>query len=418
MLKITRSAAERGDMYLGWQNNDPHPKRNPLKDKPKMARTREVFPTSGISHKWAHQTQTRARNPQGNLFFEGPTIYSYRTSYPIARIYTRHAKLPAPEGVLVLVNSERYSVTTAGHISNVKRAAVHLPQIEVPYVEAGSTNRYAAKEEHDRNLQYLAAEAARLLKEAQRVIHVNNVQWRRDRARELLDNANAYMKFFGIRRKPIAFPQSEWTAAGERVDRLANPDPIRDAKRFRERERRQTKMRAALQSAFDSYCKQVATYNAAVIEARKNAPDAAAYWREHGKWPASVDVHPAAFPWVGWSQKRKFESAGFALPELESTDGRPREVLLRVNGEQIETSLGARVPLAAAPMVWLLVQREKEKGGREFSHIGAASRIRIGDYPIDRIEANGDLHAGCHHIQYAELERMARQLGLIEGAQT
>jgi hypothetical protein len=84
--------------------------------------------------------------------------------------------------------------------------------------------------------------------------------------------------------------------------------------------------------------------------------------------------------------------------------------MLRVNGEQIETSLGARIPLAAAPMVWNLVQRALGAGGFEPSH--ALGRLKLGDYPLDRIDADGTLHAGCHAIPYSELEVMARRLGL------
>ena len=52
-----------------------------------MSRQRYVYPTEEIPHKWVHQTQDSARNPQGNLFFEGDTLYSYRTSAPIAKLY-------------------------------------------------------------------------------------------------------------------------------------------------------------------------------------------------------------------------------------------------------------------------------------------------------------------------------------------
>jgi len=72
-----------------------------------MARERHVFPTSEIPHKWAHATQSDARNNGGNLYFRGDTIYSYRDSWPLARIY-RHKK----RGVLVLSNSDRATGAT------------------------------------------------------------------------------------------------------------------------------------------------------------------------------------------------------------------------------------------------------------------------------------------------------------------
>src|SRR3990167_11282137 len=62
---------------------------NQLKGARQMPRQRHVFPTDEIPHKWAHQTQEEARNPQGNLYFRGPTLYSYRDSYPIARLFKK-----------------------------------------------------------------------------------------------------------------------------------------------------------------------------------------------------------------------------------------------------------------------------------------------------------------------------------------
>jgi hypothetical protein len=398
-----------------------------------MSRERHVFPTSEIPHKWAHQTQADARNPQGNLYFKGATIYSYRDSWPLARIYTKGAPTKGgrkgnPEdytrdSVLVLTNSDKYGPTTAGHQHDVNCAARHLAQIAVPHVQ---TEPYETQRCHDHNIAHLVKVASEYLEKAQRAMQPFNVEWREREAKEAIEHAGQYMRFFGIRRKAPVFPAAEWEKARVRALSIAMPDPVRDAKRYKAQQRRRTKLHAALQSAFDTYCAQVATYNAAIVEARANAPDAAEYWREHGKWPASVEVDYALQPRLTipgdnsyrgqWKARDKFATAGFALPELESTDGRPSTVLLRVDGETIVTSLGARVPLAAAPMVWMLVEREKAKGGREFAHIGNASRIRIGDYPIDSIGADGTLRAGCHVIPYAELERMARKLGLIEGA--
>ena len=36
--------------------------------------------------------------------------------------------------------------------------------------------------------------------------------------------------------------------------------------------------------------------------------------------------------------------------------------------------------------------------------------IPIGVYKVDRIDADGTLHAGCHHIAFSEIERLGLQL--------
>ena len=49
-----------------------------------MARTRHVYPVDMVAHLWAHRAQESA--PQrGNFYFDGDTIYSYGSHFPIAR---------------------------------------------------------------------------------------------------------------------------------------------------------------------------------------------------------------------------------------------------------------------------------------------------------------------------------------------
>ena len=100
---------------------------------------RHVFPTTEIPHKWAHQTQSDARNPQGNLFFEGPTIYSYRSSWPLASIRTKRGKK-----TLVLTNSEYYGHTTAQHQHMINDAVSHLATCAVFNPLAKYKNEHAA----------------------------------------------------------------------------------------------------------------------------------------------------------------------------------------------------------------------------------------------------------------------------------
>lgn len=107
--------------YGQFSNRGSYGRQNPLAREAKTSK-RQVFPTNEIPHKWAHQAQESARNPGGNLYFKGPTIYSYRDSWPLARIYG-----PKKDGArLVLTNSGRYSVTTVGHQHAVNMAVLHL----------------------------------------------------------------------------------------------------------------------------------------------------------------------------------------------------------------------------------------------------------------------------------------------------
>ena len=63
-------------------------------------------------------------------------------------------------------------------------------------------------------------------------------------------------------------------------------------------------------------------------------------------------------------------------------------------------------------MVWHLVERARRRGIADSFDRRERIQARIGDYPLDRIDADGTLHAGCHVIPYSELSAMARALGL------
>ncbi len=63
-----------------------------------------------VAHLWAHQSQDNARTPNGALYFNGDTIFSYGSHFPIAKWITNF------QGErIVLVNSDSYSSTTSGH---------------------------------------------------------------------------------------------------------------------------------------------------------------------------------------------------------------------------------------------------------------------------------------------------------------
>lgn len=416
-------------------------------DKPK----REVFPTSELPHKWAHQTQSRGRNPQGNLFFDGPTIYSYRRSWPLARIHfkgsQRHAMAalaigdnyennkPAEAGLLVLANSDRYSVTTSQHQSAVEQAVSHLPVLRVPNVEL--FNRAlpyerdgmlaAVKASHEENLQHFARIAEKCLAAAERAMREYSFDSSVATARSAVEHAGQYMSFFGIRRKAPTFDNERYAKALERINRILHPDEKTKARHELQRKLRQTKMQEALREQFGAWQSNIASYNARATAymaeraaaANLTTEQIAQHWRETGEWPRSVERTDLPYPpCCGYKVERKFRNAGFTIPEIVRIpyDGieRPRDVLLRIAGDEIVTSLGARVPIAAAPIVWLLVERALRNGGYTPDRSGL-SRVRIGDYPLDRIDADGTLHAGCHTIKYAELERLARALDLEIG---
>lgn len=83
------------------------------------------------------------------------------------------------------------------------------------------------------------------------------------------------------------------------------------------------------------------------------------------------------------------------------------DTMLRVVGDEIETSRGAKVPLSVAPTLWKMVLRAKAK------HNDYTPGIELGHYKLNKISSEGDITVGCHFIKFRELERMARKLDYV-----
>lgn len=83
--------------------------------------------------------------------------------------------------------------------------------------------------------------------------------------------------------------------------------------------------------------------------------------------------------------------------------------LLRVKDGNVETSQGASVPVKYAPLAWKLIQRCR-RTGNEWRRNG--EKVRLGIYQLDAVDAEGNIVAGCHRVEYEELRNVARELNL------
>lgn len=92
------------------------------------------------------------------------------------------------------------------------------------------------------------------------------------------------------------------------------------------------------------------------------------------------------------------------LPKLDT-------IYLRVKGDELQTSWGARVPLDHAVKAFKIIARCR-KNGTAWERNGHS--IHVGHFQIDRISPNGDIEAGCHRILWGEIERIANSIG-VEG---
>lgn len=84
--------------------------------------------------------------------------------------------------------------------------------------------------------------------------------------------------------------------------------------------------------------------------------------------------------------------------------------MMRVEGDEVVTSLGARVPIEHARRSLLFCMAMRDKGWQRNGHTH-----HVGNYSIERIDQN-EVVVGCHHFQWKELERFGKLMGWMEVA--
>lgn len=83
------------------------------------------------------------------------------------------------------------------------------------------------------------------------------------------------------------------------------------------------------------------------------------------------------------------------------------DTLLRVVGDEVQTSKGARFPVGDAVKAYRLVCAVRARGA-EWRRNG--QRMPVGAFELDLISAKGDVKAGCHFVRWAEIEKVGKEL--------
>ena len=311
-------------------------------------RQRKVFPTAEIPHLWFHQTQSDARS-QGNVFFDGVTIYSYGTHFPIAC----HVTSKSGRKTAVLFTTRHYSVTTTGHCSAVRQAIPSGTQVfSVPNL-GGSLSHII---DHAANLEHFVTESKESLGKASRA-RISG-QYDLASAFGLKETARKYARFFGV-----PCPKFDFLPTGKELKTLKT----------------QIAERAERHKAIQALATQ-----------REQARQAERYRIEMLDFAEKSDL---------WREGN---------PNVRLPYGAP--ALLRINGDEVETSKGARVPVSHAKRGLAFV-RKVVASGQEYVRNGHT--LHLGNYSIDKIETDGTLHAGCHVISLTEIENLAPALDAV-----
>lgn len=82
--------------------------------------------------------------------------------------------------------------------------------------------------------------------------------------------------------------------------------------------------------------------------------------------------------------------------------------MLRVNGDTIDTSRGAHIPVADAIRLWPIIVRVM-LGSKDYE-VG----MDLGGYQLTKIRRDGSILVNCHDIPYSEIQSTAVTLGLLK----
>lgn len=318
-------------------------------------RHRETWPSREIYHVWAHQRASYGRAQGVNVFFDGPVIFSYGRHFPMAKLLLKRG-----QPVAVLVTTQTYSTTTAGHMSDVRSAVNHLPSFHVRDVTETDHRKNFA--DYRKRIEATADAVSRA--KSATLHHIDSLD-------RLIAEANDYAVYFGL------------------ATRFGYPKGF-DVGVQRERGR----VEAALKAERD-----------AGREARDRDKRAAALAEARAKYPAEFAEYEATL-------KLWLDGQGNEFPQRPRDPDNPYQYVreparLRVRGSRIETSQGAVVSVAAAVPLLALIRA----GGEGV--IPLPEGFKIDGYSGGRLDhAAKVVTIGCHEIAFAEVERVAAVLGL------
>lgn len=321
-----------------------------------MSRQKNVVNTDQVAHLWANKSQNQARNPHGNFYFTGDTIYSYGSHFPIARHVTVGAGKRSRSAILLTTRT--HSSTTSGHISTVRQAIAggvlvfHVPDVS-PSTSSGDLHKNSRKHYRKQFDNYLEL-SIKAIKRAD--------YWLRSAQDTITDQAS-YSKFFGLRWAPLTIPENYVEKIKAKIVKQRTAAKVQNAAKRKVLAMREAKAAADLQYNLNTYLP---------------------------RWMEGLSlVHSATEPDV------KLRGLPFAYFRIKP--GEP---------ETVETSKGAEFPLDHAKRAYCLLAllRSRGEGYHANGHI-----IHVGWFAVTSLDAmTGEVVAGCHRFEWTEIERFAK----------
>jgi hypothetical protein len=338
-----------------------------------------------IAHLWMNKRQESARNSGGNFYFNGDTIYSYGSHFPIARHVEKEAGDTA-----VLMTYRGYSNTTSKHIWMVERA-IHGKKIYVYRPDDYHHLETYAKEQMDMFAGYIEE----CVKKAARA----RVSWRIDdwegKIHRAITNALDYMDFFGHEPSEKLREAIELAESPDRKEKVKQVLKERSAKE-KAKEEREAQDRAV----------KLRRFTQQIHGALSRIDESVQHWRETGEyriWNCETNE---------WVITRSPHSA------MTGHNAFPKGDLLRVDTvdgkRRVRTSRAVVAGYRCAREAFQMLE-EKWKSGdfRTYRNEGENMKpLEVCGYGMRSMDEEKVI-VGCHTLYRKEIENFAKSEGWI-----
>ena len=301
---------------------------------------KKVLNPSELAHRWANQLQPEGTTQGRNFYFEKETIFSYGSHFPIAAHYKD----------VVLFTLRDYSNTTAKHKNKVWAAISHRETVFCFRPD------YALRNEHEENINFwlksIDAAAQKLLKARKPEIHLSEIERQKNQLGE-------YLQLFGLKLNKAQTAKISFTCAEEYKTAAANAEKLR-----------------------------VKEENRIKKEGSKIFGHFVDFWHDGG----SVSDFRES---LNGKQREIFD-------KFRDTQKMP--TLLKVNGENVESSKGIKLPFDVAKRYFQFYERIVKAGG-----CSGNCNFKMLDYDV-REASPARLVVGCHDIPASEIYYISKKL--------
>jgi hypothetical protein len=336
---------------------------------------RTVVKSNEVFHLWVHEAQSNARGA-ASISFHGPDAYSYGAV--IGRIVRNAAGEKA-----FLVATRSYSITTSRHQGMLRRA---IPS---------DARKFFAREINHPNIMLaeLVDSIPGLAAKAKRARQ--NKEWRLREVQGAIETARGLAEFFGLPVPAVCESDDLDSQIEAALADHKRREELEAVRRREVQERQKAEYFARYEPVMRKWAERTGEPAITAEDSAEHMIAAVNAQTAHENEEAARGVLAA------WLRGDSLDYS--AQSKLRYLPGH----YMRVEGREVVTTTGARVPLAhvqrAAPAVLRMIDAAKQSGEPFYP----PSTLRLGHYTLSAVTPDGTVMVGCHKFQESEIRRFA-----------